>query len=171
MAYDPRDRLKRPLPGGRLLKEEEWISTIFSRLDFSGSVVNEAREYVPRRDLKPMKAERTVRRSRKSTTVGPYAPQLIRLIRRRFRLETVRGARKKYLTEGGALTGQEMRKRVDWRALVQESLAEWQPVHTGSPVRERVRHFVIRPSRWALLPQGAAPIRKIRKKGEQGGRG
>jgi hypothetical protein len=165
MAYDPRDRLKRPLLGGRLLKEEKWISAIFSRLDFSGSVVNDSREYVPRRDLKPMKAERTLRRSRKSTTVGPYAPQLIRLIRRRFRLETVRGMRKKYLTENGALTGQEMRKRVDWRALVKESLAEWQPVHTGSPVRERVRHFVIRPSRWALLPKGVA---SVLKKGERG---
>lgn len=146
------------------------MTRMFERLDFTGSVVQNVgeggRELVPRRDLKPIKAERASRRSRKSVAVGPYAPQLIRLVRRRFRLEKVRGARRRYRGEEiGVSGGAELRARVDWQAELRASLAEWSPVRTGSPVRERIRHFVIRPSRWALSPGLAPGVKRAKKVG------
>lgn len=140
MRYDPRDRLRRPFPGERFLREDPSITAVFERAE-----EKEVRDLIPRRDLKTGREQTKTRSTRKLATAGPNAPSLIRLVRYPFRLQTVRGSKKRYYQRPEAV------EKVDWRAEVEASKVERERKASVSPAGQRPRAFAVQPSRWKIL--------------------
>jgi hypothetical protein len=140
MAFDPTGRLRRPLPGARLADDERAVSRLFVREQEQAR-----RELVPARDKVALKM--VVRRNTaRVASCAPNAPLLIRIVRYPFRLETVRGTRRKYLERA------ERFERVQWSAEVAAALADRERLRFTSAGRGRPQPFAVRPSTWAILP-------------------
>lgn len=140
MASDPTLRLRRPLPGARLEHDARGMERLFAR-----ETTEERPDPVPARDKAALKM--VVRRdTSRVASCRPNAPLLIRIVRYPFRLETSRGARKKYLEETTKF------ERVDWSAEVAAALAERERLRFTSAGRGRPLPFAVRPSTWSLLP-------------------
>lgn len=140
MRYDPTRRLDRRLPGGGLIDEEQALGRLFQR-----ETADVRPDPVPARDQASVKM--VVRRNTtRVASCQPNAPLLIRIVRYPFRLDPVRGARKKYLDEWEKLA------RVDWSAEVAAALADRERLRFTSGGRGRPMPFAVRPSTWTLLP-------------------
>lgn len=140
MPYDPRQRLRRAIPGERFFQEDPAVVAVFARAE-----AKEIRELVPRRDLRQGREVVNRRNSRKIVTPGPNAPSLIRLVRYPFALRTVRPNRQRYYTKPETI------EKLDWQAEIASAKAERVRGKTHSPGRTRPRAFAIRPSKWKIM--------------------
>jgi hypothetical protein len=142
VTFDPRQRLNRSYPGQRFQKEEPWVEMIFKRGEEKPD-----RELLPRRDLKQGRTEPKMKVTSRLASPKPNAPLLIRLVRFRYALQTVRPVKKKYFERPPPI------EKVDWQKEVATALAERTRTRSNSPAGRRPRLFVIRPSQWALVPK------------------
>ena len=88
-----------------------------------------------------------VRPSRRLATVGPYAPQLIRLIRTPYAMSGVRGQRQ--VINAPAQSGE---ARPRFGEALRAAAADWPEVGSPSPVQARPRPFAVRPSAAEPVP-------------------
>lgn len=142
MPIDPRHRLERRYPG-------EGIG------DHDSEKIADRHERPERASPLPDR-ERTTRTGATRTTRGladpkPNAPQLIRLVRYPFRLDTVRPTRQTVLapTERG--------ERRPFEEDFKAALAEAHIVRSTSPVVARPRPFTTRPSSADIIPPRKEP--------------
>lgn len=142
MPHDPRDRLRRRLPGGSLrIDEDAGIPLVYARMD----TPIDRPVPVPARDTRPLPGL-TARPTRRVAVCGPNAPLLKRLVLHPYGLRPTGRRRTAYLPPVEPTTP------VDRRAEILAALAERRRVRFTSAGRSRPRAFVVRPSAWTLLP-------------------
>lgn len=94
-----------------------------------------------------------VRPSRRLAQVGPYAPQLIRLIRTPYAMSGVRGQRQ--VINAPAKSDEPRPKFAD---ALRAAAADWPEVGSHSPVQNRPRAFMVRPLAAEPLPPLPAKV-------------
>ncbi|GDX80760.1 hypothetical protein LBMAG42_25710 [Deltaproteobacteria bacterium] len=141
MRFDPRRRLDRRVPGADVHPGEVF------RLHLDEE--RGARpDPVPARDTMTVRTAE-VRPSRRLAQVGPYAPQLIRLIRTPYAMSGVRGQRQ--VVNAPAQSDEPRPKFGD---ALRAAAADWPEVGSPSPVQARPRAFAVRP----LSPEPLPPL-------------
>jgi hypothetical protein len=138
MAFDPRTRLQRRLPGARLRGEDDYLPACFAR-----EVTEERREVVPPRDRREL-LTLTVRRTRRLAEAAPNAPLLIRIVRHPYALHPGGRRRIRWLEQPEAFA------RVDARAEHAAARDERRRIRWTLPTRPHP--FAVRPSSWRPLP-------------------
>lgn len=139
MRFDPCRRLDRRLPGADVKPGEHLQLHV-------DEARPERKDPVPARDKQELRTV-TVRTTRKLTTAGPNAPQLIRLIRTPYALATSRPVRKVLIEPAPPAA-----ERPPFGAATREALADWPEVRSTSPVLPRPRPFAPRPSAAEPIP-------------------
>ena len=142
VTFDPRSRLNRPLPSQRFFEEAPWLELIFKRGEEKAG-----RDILPRRDLQQRRTEPKIKWTGRLASPTPNAPLLIRLVRFRYALQTVRPVKKAYFERPPSI------EKVNWQKEVATALAERTRTRFNSPVHGRPRLFVVRPSQWAVVPK------------------
>jgi hypothetical protein len=137
---DPRDRLRRRIPGADLGEETPGVTRLFRRGEFE-----DRKDPVPARDAKALPTL-TLRKARKLADPTPNAPLLIRIVRTPYGLHPSGKKRARYIAEVPKV------EPVDRTAEIRAALAERERVRFTSAGRRRPRAFTIRPSTWVLLP-------------------
>lgn len=141
MAFDPRVRLQRRLPGSRL--RAEALPHLFLREEDPRGATR--RELVPPRDQRDL-LTLTFRKTRRVAEAGPNAPLLIRIVRHPYALHP--GGRRRITWRQAA----EPVQRVHAHAEVASALAERKRVRFNLDATARPQPFAVRPSTWKLLP-------------------
>ena len=144
MPFDPRDRLRRRLPGALLRADDDGaLEGILAR----GDAPAERPDPVPARDARPLPGL-VLRTTRRVAVAGPNAPLLKRLVLHPYGLRPTGRTRSVYRTD---VTPE---VPVDRRAEIQAALADRTRVRFNASGRSRPRAFAVRPSSWSLLPPG-----------------
>lgn len=141
MRHDPRDRLRRRLPGDSVDPEAHVDARLFAREE-----AEDRPDPVPARDKKELLTF-TLRRTTHVADPRPNAPLLIRIVRHPYGLSPNRPQRTAWLERPEPFV------RVRVAEEIAAALAEREPLRfTSAAGKSRPRPFAIRPSAWVLLP-------------------
>lgn len=141
MRYDPRERLRRPLPGSRARGESPTTTRLFAR-----EAAEPRRELVPARDS-TLLPSLTLRRTTRLASPTPNAPLLIRIVRRPYALQPGGRRRVRWLAEAPPRLA-----RVSAHEELVAARSDRERARFSVGAGERPRAFAVRPSAWVLLP-------------------
>lgn len=141
MRFDPRDRLRRRLPGASVDPDAHVLDGLFAREE-----PPDRPDPVPPRDQKQLPTL-SFRRASRLADPRPNAPLLIRLVRHPYGLSPDRPRRKVWLERTEPFV------RVPVGEEIAAALAERKGMRfTSAAGRKRPTPFAVRPSEWVLLP-------------------
>ena len=141
MRHDPRERLRRPLMGGRVRGETATTERLFAR-----DAAEPRRDLVPARDTKLLPTL-TLRRTTRLASPSPNAPLLIRIVRRPYALQPGGRRRVRWLPEAPPTFA-----RVSVLEALAAARSERERPAFSAHAGKRPRAFAVRPSTWVVLP-------------------